>query len=721
MELRSYLRQLRDMPAGLIARKAIGFALRVVGRRFRSGRDRLAGSYGRGLVHDNQFAQIQIRPSDISPDLESTLGALGCNYMQHRFDLLSSGWAVPCYGFQPDGFLGHRYDNSASPVAPDRAGSGLEAVVNRSNLRRALEVWRLISREGYEPIDWQLDFRSGYRWSARHHSYVSTTPVDCGVDVKVPWELGRLQHLPQLALCAILAADGRTGFDPADRYIQEITDQLLDFIATNPPRFGVNWMCTMDVAIRAANIALTLALLEGAGLGLEQPKKEIVLRSLRDHARHIVSHLEYSERGRSNHYIANVAGLLWACWAMEGDAERDRGMAFAIAEVFNEVGVQFYGDGGNYEGSTGYHRLSTEMILFSIAIVCSLDDASIVVLDQATPPRKQWRATFPQLPFTRQRRAAGGAAIVPSSVLLTLRRAGTFSRAVQGADGTVVQIGDYDSGRFFKLHPIALSPSSPSGRVMDDFVENVLDHGGVADGIDVLFGNSSVGRRLDGIVVGRLTASTMLDDIPDSPVEVSDFGDLDALIARCQTCPEDSRRMRRLPLMPGVDPQSWTRAGFSDFGLYLFRHERGLLVAFRCYQAPPAHAPRGHLHDDNLGLEYRLGNMAKRDPGSYVYTPSISMRNRYRAAGAHDVPRARGKPIAEPTSELFHLNHRGFARCLAWRQNGVAGEISGAWGRVLRVVKFTPEAVIVWDCVDPPDVLEENNPDIALSRGYGRL
>lgn len=715
MQITHYFRHARVLPPRLLLRKATAFALRGMYRLRQLIADAVFGSHGAEQSGWKGAAQIKITPLDIPAALEQTLRALGATYLQHRFDLLGSGWVAPSYGFRPAGFLGHRH------VAPDRVqpaptGHGLERVVNRSNLRTSLRCWALIKGEGYQPIDWQLDFRTGYSWSARRHSYNLPIPVDIGTDVKVPWELGRLQHLPQLALCAILATGGRSGFEPAGRYVQEIADQLLDFIATNPPRYGVNWMCTMDVGIRAANMALALALLAGAGLKPDGSAVPVILGSLRDHAAHIVDHLEYSERGRSNHYIANVAGLLWASWLLD-DEESDRRLAFAIAEILNEADVQFLRDGGNYEGSTSYHRLSAEMLLFSLAAILSLGQESLSGIERANPPRRSWRAAFPKLPFARHRQVAGPEAIVPHEVLAKLRRAADLSRAVQGADGTIVQIGDTDSGRFFKLHPTAL-PAAFGGHD-DDFAENTLDHTGLVDGIDALFGASTEGRRLEAVVVKRLAGNVAFER--GEVVAQPDFGDLDALQARWQATPESSRRVRRLPLGTHLDPAKWTRSSFPDFGLYVFRHDNGFLLTFRCLEAIPAIAPRGHTHDDNLAIEYRLDPVVARDPGSFVYTPSIELRNRYRSAAAHDVPRTRGEPVAAPGPDLFDLRHRYFAKCLAWKPDGVAGEINGPSGRVLRVIHFLHDEIVVWDCADPPSVLEPILADIEPSKGYGRL
>jgi len=673
MALSAYLRRARALPPREVARKAMGFGVRAVARRIRLVSDGLRGSYGPPTGWRNPAARIRMGAEDIAAELEATLRALGGEYLSHRFDLLGSGWVAPAYGFRPDGFLGRRHD-PAAPSAPDRAGGGLDRVVNRANRTRAQQAWALIGDAGYRPIDWQLDFRSGFRWPGRRHSYRQHIPVDTGADVKVPWELGRLQHLPQLALCAVLAAAGRPGFDPPERYRREIADQLMDFIATNPPRFGVNWMGAMDVAIRAANIALTLALLAGAGAALDPVVESVVLGSLRDHADHVAGHLDYSETGRSNHYLAGLAGLIWARWMLDDDVDM-------IDEIFRGTAAQFLPDGGNYEGSISYHRLSAEMVLFSAGVA----------------------------------RALGRE--IPDHVLVTLRQAAALSRAVQGDDGTVIQIGDTDSGRFFKLHPTALPESF--GGAASSFVENTLDHAGLVQAVEALFNAPPSGARLEAVIMARLAPPPVSQHI-ELKEEIADFGDLDQLEAAIATLPEAARRVRRLALPQPVEPAAWRRSAFPDFGLYVFRHVPGLLVAFRCLKGLAPTAPRGHTHDDNLGIEYRLGPLTRHDPGSFVYTPSIALRNAYRGASAHDVPRAADWDVAPPGRELFDLSHRAFATCLAWRPDGVAGEIKAPWGRILRLIRFTRAEIVVTDVIEPARAFASAT-DLEPSKGYGRL
>jgi len=138
-------------------------------------------------------------------------------------------------------------------------------------------VWARVD-PGYAPIDWQLDFKSGHRWREDAWHLDIAFGDRPGVDVKVPWELARMQHLPQLAWAYGLAAAGAPGFEPAQRYAREVRNQVLDFIACNPPGYGVNWRCTMDVAIRVRVPIATRG--EARGVKVDAGILEIIMREV---------------------------------------------------------------------------------------------------------------------------------------------------------------------------------------------------------------------------------------------------------------------------------------------------------------------------------------------------------------------------------------------------------------------------------------------------------
>ena len=84
-------------------------------------------------------------------------------YLDHRFDILGSGWQEIRHGLWCQGLVGHAYPPGPA-VEADPAGQWLRGRINPANLAESQRIWRLIDPP-YAPIDWQLDIKSGYRWS----------------------------------------------------------------------------------------------------------------------------------------------------------------------------------------------------------------------------------------------------------------------------------------------------------------------------------------------------------------------------------------------------------------------------------------------------------------------------------------------------------------------------------------------------------------------------
>ena len=227
-------------------------------------------------------------------------------------------------------------------------------------------------------IDWQCDFKSGYRWDASTHYAGIRLGEEPGVDVKVPWELSRGQHLPLLAQAYVLTGDRR--------YAREAVDEILDWIGTNPPEFGVNWVCPMDVAIRAVNWLWTAALLSTAPEAGEE-FFEALLASLIAHGNYLRGNLEVMPDGhRTNHYIADLVGMLYLGLCVpEVDAEK-RWASFARTELAREIDRQVLHDGVSFESSIPYHRLAAEMFLSAALLArhhgVGFDDAFMDRLDR---------------------------------------------------------------------------------------------------------------------------------------------------------------------------------------------------------------------------------------------------------------------------------------------------------------------------------------------------
>ena len=304
-------------------------------------------------------------------DQEQTL-SLADLYLNHTFDLLGSGWVQVGHSTNCPGVEGYRYSMDQS-VNIDPQGKWLNHRINTSNRAYSKKIWELIS-DDYIPIDWQLDFKSGYRWQEKKPTQRCSPAPLPGVDIKIPWELSRMQHLPQLAWAYGIASQGIKEAQPREVYSDEFRNQILDFIATNPPRFGVNWVCPMDVGIRVSNWLLTYDLFKAQDASFDPSFDQAFKNSVYDHGLHITQNLEWKPNLRGNHYLANIVGLLFVSAYLPRSSETDSWLAFSIQELIISMKEQFNPDGSNFEASTSYHRLSAEMMLYATALILGLPD-----------------------------------------------------------------------------------------------------------------------------------------------------------------------------------------------------------------------------------------------------------------------------------------------------------------------------------------------------------
>jgi uncharacterized heparinase superfamily protein len=256
-------------------------------------------------------------------------------------------------------------------------------------------------------IDWHCDFTSGHRYDPSGHS-VDLRPAAYpgGPDIKVPWELSRCQHLVWLGQAY--------WFTNEETYAREFVAQVTDWIAANPPRFGVNWASTMDVAIRAVNWLWAYHFLRPSP-ALTDAFLVSFHKSLLAHGRHIIANLERWGPLTTNHYLADLAGLAYLGLLCPHFREAPTWRDFGLRELWREMGRQVYPDGVDFEASIAYHRLAVELFLSPI-VLCQL---------QGVP--------------------------VPDEVMRRLEKMLEFVMHYTRPDGTVPLIGDSDNGRLARL------------------------------------------------------------------------------------------------------------------------------------------------------------------------------------------------------------------------------------------------------------------------------
>jgi hypothetical protein len=225
----------------------------------------------------------------------------------------------------------------------------------------------LLGRETPIPAaeEWWKDPLTGERWPGKTHftRFSVFHPAGDGrTDIRRLWELGRFGWALPLARAYAATRDSV--------FLEAWREHVADFIEYNPPEFGPHWLNAMEVSLRMVHWCRALDLLMSSTecFTPEDPFFKRFFRSLYDHGRYVWRYLEWTPRGRTNHYLANLVGLFTLSVylpELKGSREMRR---FAILELTREIEVQTDAEGFQYEASTAYHHFVTQMYAFLSAV-----------------------------------------------------------------------------------------------------------------------------------------------------------------------------------------------------------------------------------------------------------------------------------------------------------------------------------------------------------------
>ena len=639
------------------------------------------------LLRDIALPTYAIEGEKVNPLLDKPTFALDITvqdvimseiYMSHQGDLLGSG-LVPM--------------NSSSYKT--RAFNS----INIANLVQSRSISKMLGN-GYQRLAWHTDFVSGYTWSSRRWYKFISYGKHHGVDVKVPWEFSRCHQLPHLALC--FAGDKSDGKVSGHRYVDEVQNQIIDFVSNNPPSYGVNWRTSMDVAIRASNWVMAYSILKSLDVKFKDGFEELYSNSLMSHGRHIASNLEWDPTWRANHYLSNIVGLIFIGASLPDCDEAQGWLAFGVSQLICEVERQVNLDGSNFEASTSYHRLSTEMIVYATAVVLGLGEQRLAHLQNFKTPLPCFRKISKVVDIRLFEGPPGlrGKIPFPPWYFDRLFASAKFVDAVTMPTGHVVLIGDNDSGRFLKLSLTfhganeAFLHSSSSG--YGSLGENLLDHGHLLNAIGGLFETTnstfSVDKRsadyciVSALAKGRKAPSPKLDRA--------------GLLYQEETPPDLSRRYDADILnldYPGASLRSGLFSqAYPDFGLYIYRSDR-VYLAVRCGSIGQD-GFGGHAHNDQLSITLVVDcNVIINDPGTYTYTRDISLRQRYRSVQAHFAPQAKGLEPGSLEMGLWRLGDEAKAVCLQFDETCFLGRHQGYGENMYRQVRVLDNTIEIKD------------------------
>ena len=463
------------------------------------------------------------------------------HYVNHNFDLLGSGW------------------------------------VNRNAIKR-LELNELQQffveksyqyiKDDYQFINWQMDVKSGFEFNVTKQWDEQSNNSSKNIDIKNCWELGRLQHLPQMALAAL------NGYDKK-KLILEFRHQCLDFIISNPIGMGVQWACAMDVGIRVSNMLVAYDIFKQIDDSSILDDKFVLFftDSIHRHTEFIYNHLEYKEGAAGNHYLFNLVGILFATNYLSEKEETKKWRKFAELEIENEFFKQFFNDGGNFEGSTTYHCLSAEAILYATSLMLN--------------NKYNLSASYIEL----------------------LGRTNHFINDVIKPNGEMPQFGDNDSGRLFKFSN-----------------QNLLNYESLLVGFSALF-DTKKNNSIEANIIEQFSKNKKLVLPKTIQKKKHQIRNAKHQLQRPSTT--------ELIFDTEVNLKEIELYTYSEFGIYVFKSDQ-FYLAISGISNKKMHHSWGHVHNDKLSFELQLnGKDLVKDPGTYSYTAFPEKRNAYRGVKAH--------------------------------------------------------------------------------------
>ena len=255
------------------------------------------------------------------------------------------------------------------------------------------------------PIDWHLDPVSGRRAPLRHWSEIDF--LDSGVvgDHKVVWELNRHQHLVTLGQAWALTGD--------ERWADVLVAQLASWMDANPPKLGVNWASSLEVAFRSLAWLWALQLVRDSR-ALTPALFERACRHLWLHGRHLERYLS-TYFAPNTHLTGEALGLFALGSALPWLRPAARWADCGWRILAEQLGRQVRPDGVYFEQASYYHRYTVDIYLHVILL------------------------------------ARGAGRVVPEAMTARVNAAVDHLLAMRRPDGLLPLFGDDDAGRVLPL------------------------------------------------------------------------------------------------------------------------------------------------------------------------------------------------------------------------------------------------------------------------------
>ncbi len=631
------------------------------------------------------------RKLKIDKSCRENLKYLCRHFMAHQFDLLGSGYVNVDYRLQPRGLGGIKYFDSGMRKYGEKVAKGLCGKCSKD----------------YEPINWLIDYKSGFFFSPKKYdSWKKCQSVIGrvrGVDIKCPWELGRFYHLVQLAVLASVEEQYRY------KFIVEFKNELIDFWEVNPIGRTVQWSIAMEASIRMVNLLIAYDLfrqMDVSGI-LDIDFQVQFEKHIRNSLKFVMEHLEINSKVGTNHYMADLIGIIFAAAYLDADDWTDACLVFGVQELIIQTKKQFYMEGANFEGSTSYHRLSAEFVLYSTALIFG------VLKTERRKAFKKYDAGLVNglTVVSNQKYDLSRDEFFPQWYIDRIYNMGVFAETIMKDNHEIIQVGDNDNGRLIKLS-FMNAGEEYQGK------ENTLDHRPLLSLFNGLFVKDRFAEYgdelpLESSFIRTLSNSMNLNGRIYDTVLIQ-YGKYEAMSKKYQHSKKTvlCKNPLKVSLLEGVEIHY-----FSKFGIVIYRSE--VMFLSMVIDTSKYAVYTGHTHNDKLSIELMVaGKEVTRDSGTYVYTALPAVRDRFRSVAAHNTIHVDGRE-QNHFNGVFGMSKQSEAQLLYCGKDGMIAKVCYGDVEHIREIRLDNEQVTVIDYATHPFTVSFTNR--MYSPGYGEL
>src|ERR1043166_7097428 len=204
-----------------------------------------------------------------------------------------------------------------------------------------------------EPVDWLLEPTSGKRTPSIHWSKLNYLDAELAGDKKIVWELNRHQYFTTLGQAYWVTAD--------ERYAQTFAAHLESWMDQNPPKLGINWASSLEIAFRSISWLWGFYFFKNSSSLMAETFLKIC-KFLYVNARHLETYLS-TYFSPNTHLTGEALGLFYLGTLLpefkESTSWRRNGLQIMLEQLPRHVKP----DGVYFEQSSYYHRYTTDFYL----------------------------------------------------------------------------------------------------------------------------------------------------------------------------------------------------------------------------------------------------------------------------------------------------------------------------------------------------------------------